>query len=250
MKKLVLKDVSKVFTNDARSITALKDVNILADTSDFISIIGPTGCGKTTLLRMIAGLLPLSSGSISLDGKRIEKLNRSCTLVFQQFSLFPWFSVLGNVSFALEMKGIEKTERRSKSMELLKLVGLEDALKARPYELSGGMQQRVAIARALAYDPEILLMDEPFGSLDERTRNMLQDILLTIWYEKRKTVLFVTHSIDEAIYLADRIVIMASEPGRVIEEIPITLPRPRNRLSPEFTELHVKLRNLLEVHGK
>lgn len=247
MKKLVLKNVSRQFINNSRSTTALKDVNIQAKSSDFISIIGPTGCGKTTLLRLVAGLLPLSSGEISMDGRPVEGLNRNCTLVFQQFSLFPWFNVIGNVAFALEMKGVEKVKRRRMSMELLRLVGLEEVAKAKPYELSGGMQQRVAIARALAYDPEILLMDEPFGSLDERTRNRLQNILLNIWQEKRKTVLFVTHSIDEAIYMADRIVVMASEPGRVIDEIPITLPRPRNRLSEEFTAQHIRLRNLLEV---
>ncbi len=250
MKNLVLNGVSRVFSGeDEREVEALFNLDIKFSAGEFVSIIGPTGCGKTTLLRLISGLEPLTSGQILIDDKLVKGLNRACTLVFQQFSLFPWFSVLGNVTFALEMKGIDKSRQHQEASALLKLVGLEGAAKARPYELSGGMQQRVAIARALAYDPEILLMDEPFGALDEKTRHKLQDVLLDIWQEKRKTILFVTHNIDEAVYLADRIVVMAAEPGRVVKDIPITLPRPRNRLSEEFTELHIRIRNLIEIPG-
>ena len=250
MRKLTIESLCKTFTGEGeREVEALRDVQLTTKEGEFICIIGPTGCGKTTLLRLISGLEPLTSGQILIDDRPVKGLNRDCTLVFQQLSLFPWFSVLGNLTFALEMRGEEKGERYRKAMNLLKLVGLEKAAKARPYELSGGMQQRVAIARALAYDPEILLMDEPFGALDERTRYRLQDVLLDLWQEKKKTILFVTHNIDEAIYLADIIVVMATEPGRVVNEISIALPRPRNRLSAEFTELHIKIRNLIEIPG-
>ncbi|MDP8240159.1 MAG: ABC transporter ATP-binding protein [Candidatus Hatepunaea meridiana] len=248
MKKLILNKVGKVFIGeDERQVDALHDVDMTADAGEFLCIIGPTGCGKTTLLRLIAGLMPYSSGSILLDEKPVEGLNPDCTLVFQQLSLFPWFSVLGNVAFALEMKGLEKNERRNKAIELLNLVGLDGVAKAKPYELSGGMQQRVAIARALAYDPEILLMDEPFGALDEKTRQRLQNVVLDLWREKQKTILFVTHNIDEAIYLADRILVMEADPGRIIGNIPLSLNRPRNRLSQKFIDLHIEIRNLLEI---
>ena len=248
MNRLIIKDLCKIFISEnERHVEALHNLTFTAGTGEFISVIGPTGCGKTTLLRIIAGLEAPTSGNITLDNQTIEGLNRACTLVFQQFSLFPWFSVLGNVTFALEMRGIDKPTRIDHAMELLNLVGLEGTAKAKPYELSGGMQQRVAIARALAFDPEILLMDEPFGALDEKTRQKLQNVLLNIWREKRKTVLFVTHNIDEAIYLADRILVMASEPGRITDDLSIDLLRPRNRISSEFTDLHIKIRNLLEV---
>ena len=248
MNRLILKGVGKTFNGEnSRQVEALRNVDLTAGTGEFISIIGPTGCGKTTLLRLIAGLEPLSAGKIMLDEQAVEGINRACTLVFQQFSLFPWFNVIRNVTFALEMRGVEKPHRQQLAMYFLNLVGLEDAAKAKPYELSGGMQQRVAIARALAYDPDILLMDEPFGALDEKTRQKLQDVLIDLWRDKRKTILFVTHNIDEAIYLADRIIVMAPDPGHVTDNISISLSRPRNRLSAEFTELHIRIRNLLEI---
>jgi len=248
LNKLILDNIGKSFIGeDAREVKALSRVNLLANSGELICIIGPTGCGKTTLLRLISGLEPYNSGRILINDKPVQGLNRDCTLVFQQFSLFPWYSVYGNIAFALEMKGVNKSEWDKKVTELLKLVSLENSAKAKPYELSGGMQQRVAIARALAYDPEILLMDEPFGALDEKTRQKLQNVLLDLWREKRKTILFVTHNIDEAIFLADRIIVMATDPGRVRNDVPVTLTRPRNRLSEEFTELHIKIRNLLEI---
>ncbi len=248
MNRLILEHVGKVFSGEnLREVVALQDIHLSAGAGEFICIIGPTGCGKTTLLRIIAGLESPTSGRIRMDDQPVEGINRSCTLVFQQLSLFPWLNVLENVTFALDSKGNSKTALRQTAMDLLKLVGLDGAAKARPYELSGGMQQRVVIARALAYDPEILLMDEPFGALDERTRQRLQDILLDLWQEKRKTILFVTHNIDEAIYLADRIIVMAIEPGRIVKDFTIALPRPRERLSAEFTELHIEIRNLLEI---
>lgn len=250
MRNLTISNIGKVFlTPPGREVVALQDVSLKVEAGEFIAFIGSTGCGKTTLLRIIAGMEPPTAGEIMLEGIPMDSRAGACTLVFQQYSLFPWLNVLDNVSFPLESKGISKAERRIKARELIELVGLTEAEKAKPYELSGGMQQRVAIARALAYDPEILLMDEPFGALDERTRNRLQTILLEIWNRKRKTILFVTHNIDEAVYLADRVVVMAAEPGRIVEEIAVSLPRPRNRLAEEFTQLHLKLRNIMELHA-
>ncbi|MBU1881416.1 ABC transporter ATP-binding protein, partial [bacterium] len=202
---------------------------------------------KTTLLRIIAGLENASSGEILLDGQPVADLNRISTLIFQQYSLFPWYNVIENITFPMEMKGLRKAERRRRAEELIQLVGLQGTEKAAPYELSGGMQQRVAIARALAHDPEVLLMDEPFGALDERTRHRLQTVLLEIWKRKGKTILFVTHNIDEALFLADRIIVMGTEPGRVVEDWHISLKRPRNRLADDFTQLHLKIRNVLEI---
>ena len=250
MKNLTISNIAKVFlTPPGREVIALKDVRLNVEAGEFLAIIGPTGCGKTTLLRIFAGLEIPDSGEISLDEKPLADFPNACTLVFQQYSLFPWLNALDNVAFPLESKGIRKRERRRRAETLLELVGLKEEAKTKPYELSGGMQQRVAIARALACDPEILLMDEPFGALDERTRNRLQNILLDLWEKKRKTIILVTHNIDEAIYLADRIVVMAAEPGRIVEEVRVNLPRPRNRLAEDFSQLHLKLRNILELHA-
>ena len=247
MNQLTLKGVVKVFsTPPNREIVALRDVSLEVGEGEFLAVIGPTGCGKTTLLRIVAGLEAPTAGRMLMDGSPIFDLHRICTLVFQQYSLFPWLDVQHNVAFPMEMRGLPKRVRLARAKEYIELVGLSGVERAQPYELSGGMQQRVAIARALAHDPEILLMDEPFGALDERTRHRLQDVLLDIWQKKRKTIIFVTHNIDEAIYLADRIVVMATEPGRIVEDLRIALPRPRDRLSDRFTEIHLKIRNIME----
>ncbi len=248
MRNLSIKGIQKqFFTPPDRQIIALDQIYLDVRGGEFISLIGPTGCGKTTLLRIIAGLEIPNSGEILLDGMPVDDLHRISTLVFQQYSLFPWCSVIENVMFPMEMKGIPKDERQNRAEEYIALVGLSGAEKAQPYELSGGMQQRVAIARALAHDPEVLLMDEPFGALDERTRHRLQNALLDIWKKKRKTIIFVTHNIDEAIYLADRIIVMTTEPGRIQEDVLVDLKRPRNRLDESFTDLHLKVRNILET---
>ncbi|MBU0517482.1 ABC transporter ATP-binding protein [bacterium] len=248
MRKLTLNGINKVFlTHPDREVFALDNIDLSINEGEFIALIGPTGCGKTTLLRIIAGLENASSGEILLDGQPVADLNRISTLIFQQYSLFPWYNVIENITFPMEMKGLRKAERRRRAEELIQLVGLQGTEKAAPYELSGGMQQRVAIARALAHDPEVLLMDEPFGALDERTRHRLQTVLLEIWKRKGKTILFVTHNIDEALFLADRIIVMGTEPGRVVEDWHISLKRPRNRLADDFTQLHLKIRNVLEI---
>lgn len=248
MKKLIIDSISKTFNGSAkRKVEALKEISLNLDTGEFIALLGPTGCGKTTLLRIIAGLEKSDHGRIFADDREVSDVADISTLVFQQYSLFPWMNVLENVAFPLEVKKLPPFEIAAIAKEHLKLVGLSGSEKARPYELSGGMQQRVAIARAFAHNPEILLMDEPFGALDEQTRHRLQIVLLDIWEQKKKTIIFVTHNIDEAIFLADRIVVMAADPGRIIEDLRTDLPRPRKHLDDRFTDLHLKIRNLLAV---
>lgn len=239
--------VTKTFFNERREeVVAIDNMNFTAQDSEFLCIVGPTGCGKTTLLRLIAGLERPNSGEITLGGRSVTGLNRETTLVFQQYSLFPWRNVLSNVAFSLEMKHLPRRERHEKALDYIARVGLTGFEKAYPYELSGGMQQRVAIARALAYNPRLLLLDEPFGALDERTRHTLQKELLSIWEQEKKTVIFVTHNIDEAIFLGDRILIMKDRPGLIDTEIIVNFSRPRDRRSNEFIDLHLKIREKLE----
>lgn len=248
MKKLTIDCISKTFNGSSeRRVEALKEIDLSITTGEFIALLGPTGCGKTTFLRIIAGLEKSDRGRIIADGREVPDTAAISTLVFQQYSLFPWMNVLENVAFPLEMKKLPPTDVAAVAQEHLDLVGLSGSEKARPYELSGGMQQRVAIARAFAHNAEILLMDEPFGALDEQTRHRLQKILLNIWEQKKKTIIFVTHNIDEAIFLADRIVVMAADPGRVVQDLRTDISRPRNRLDDRFTDLHLKIRNLLAV---
>ncbi len=239
--------VKKVYHGERKEeVIALADMSFDCKDQEFLCILGPTGCGKTTLLRLIAGLEKTTSGRVILDNKTVDGLSSETTLVFQQYSLFPWTNVLNNVSFSLEMKDIARKVRYEKAKHYIDLVGLTGFEKAYPYELSGGMQQRVAIARALAHDPRLLLLDEPFGALDERTRHRLQEELLSIWQEEKKTVIFVTHNIDEAIFLASRILIMRDRPGRIDNDIKIDLPRPRDRRSKDFVRIHIKIREILE----
>lgn len=245
---LNVSNVRKTFFNERREeIVALDDMNFTCREGEFLSIVGPTGCGKTTLLRLIAGLERPDSGQISLGSSAVTGLNRETTMVFQQYSLFPWRNVLNNVGFSLEMKHIPRSQRREQARHYIARVGLTGFEKAYPYELSGGMQQRVAIARALAHNPRLLLLDEPFGALDERTRHILQQELLAIWEQERKTVVFVTHNIDEAIFLADRVLVMRDRPGAIEKEIPVSFPRPRDRRSANFIDLHIKIREIFEA---
>lgn len=220
---------------------ALQDINLSIRDHEFVCFIGPSGCGKTTLLRIIAGLDDPSSGSVYLDGDLIMGPGPERGMVFQEYSLFPWRTVIDNIAFGLELKGVNKKERLERSKQYLKMVGLERFSDRYPHELSGGMKQRVAIARALVNDPKALLMDEPFGALDAQTRNIMQSELLRIWEEERSTVVFVTHSVDEAIYLADRIVIMSARPGRIKDVISIDIPRPRVRTSTEVNGIRDRI---------
>jgi NitT/TauT family transport system ATP-binding protein len=240
---LRLRNVTKIFEAENGEREALEDINLVVKPAEFLCIVGPSGCGKTTLLRMIAGLDYPSSGEIILDGNQVTGPSPDRGMVFQEFSLFPWKTVLKNVEFGLEI--LEVPERQQIAEEYIELVGLQGFEQSYPYELSGGMKQRVAIARALATNPAILLMDEPFGSVDAQTRNILQEELLEIWARTKKTILFVTHSVDEAVYLGDRILVISTRPGRIIECMQVTLPRPRKRTSIEANELRERLLILL-----
>lgn len=238
MGDLVIQDLCQSFTrDDGSTLMAIENLNLTVRDKEFVCILGPSGCGKTTLLRMIAGLDAAGSGKILLDGELITGPNPKVGIVFQEYSLFPWRNMLDNVAFGLEMRGIGRVERSRLAEQYLELVGLAQFAQSYPSELSGGMRQRVAVARALALDPVVLLMDEPFGALDAQTRNMLQHELLGIWEKTKKTIVFITHSVDEAVFLADRIIVLTPRPGRVCETIPLELPRPRDRTSIEFAKL-------------
>ncbi|MDD1706635.1 MAG: ABC transporter ATP-binding protein [Methanoregulaceae archaeon] len=226
-------------------IQALSDITLSVGDKEFVSVLGPSGCGKTTLLRIIAGLESVTSGSIEIDGETISSPNPKMVMIFQEYSLYPWRTIFDNVKFGLELQNNVMQSAREVAMEYLHLVGLDEFASRFPYELSGGMRQRVAVARALAIEPEILLMDEPFGALDAQTRNLLQKELLEIWEKTKKTIIFVTHSVDEAVFLADRLVVLTPRPGRVCEIIPIDFNRPRDRTSAEFAQLRRKVLDLI-----
>jgi NitT/TauT family transport system ATP-binding protein len=223
-----IRGLSKTFAGRSAPVRALDDVSLTIQDNEFITVVGPSGCGKTTLLRIVAGLVPWDSGEVLVQGKSVSGPGPERSMVFQSFALLPWSSVLANVAFGLELRGVPKREREEKARELIDLVGLSGFAGAMPFELSGGMQQRVGLARALAVDPQILLMDEPFSAVDEQTRRLLQEELLRIWEARRTTVIFVTHSIDEAVMMADRVILMGARPGRIREIIPVPLSRPRS----------------------
>ena len=229
MGRLVLSSVSKKFNN----FQALLDVNFEVEDGEFVCLLGPSGCGKTTVLRLVAGLVAPDDGIISLDGKKINGVNKECGFVFQEYALFPWRTVKENIEFGPQVKGMTKTECESISKHYIDLVGLNGFENHYPNELSGGMKQRVGIARAYANNPKLLLMDEPFGALDAQTRNLMQGELLRIWETEHISVLFVTHSVDEAVYLGDRVVVMSARPGKVKDIFDVKLTRPRIRTSPE-----------------
>ncbi len=241
-----IRDLSKVFTTRKRRVVAVEGMDLTVDDAEFVCLLGPSGCGKTTVLRIVAGLEPATGGEVAVHGKRVTGAGPERGMVFQEFALFPWRTVRRNIEFGLEMRNVPERERHVTSSRLIDLVGLEGFEDAHPDELSGGMRQRVGIARALANDPSVLLMDEPFGSLDAQTRNMMQKELLRIWSATRKTVLFVTHSVDEAVFLADRIVVMTARPGKVRESIQVSLPRPRDRTSAEFISVRGRVLNELD----
>ncbi|NLX49018.1 MAG: ABC transporter ATP-binding protein [Methanospirillum sp.] len=230
--KLVVEGVSKEYVgNNGEPVVALKGISLEVPEGEFVCILGPSGCGKTTLLRIIAGLERPTEGRVLVDGEEVDGPTPRLGMIFQDYSLFPWRRVIDNISFGLELAGVEKADRAATAREYLDLVGLGGFASAYPYELSGGMRQRVAVARALATNPAVVLMDEPFGALDAQTRNAMQREILEIWEKTRKTVLFVTHSVDEAVFLADRIVVLTARPGRIREVATFSEPRPRNRTS-------------------
>ena len=242
--KVVVDGVGKRFQGN-QTVQALEDVSFEVDDGEFVCVVGPSGCGKTTLFRIIAGLETATDGEVRLAGKPVVGPGTDRGMVFQEYGLFPWRTVAGNVAFGLEQQGLSAAERADRIEEMLELVGLTEFADAYPKELSGGMKQRVGIARALAVDPETLLMDEPFGSVDAQTRGMLHDELLSVWAETGKTVLFVTHDVDEAVTLADRIVVMAPSPGRVQEIVDVGLERPRQRTDETFAERVEYVRGLI-----
>src|SRR5919201_59043 len=242
MPHIEVRDVSLVYDTPAGRVAGVQKANFTIELSEFLCIVGPSGCGKSTLLNLIAGFLTPTGGEIRIDGKVVTGHGMDRGVVFQDFAqLFPWRTALGNVAFGLEMKGMGKEERARIALNQLKLVKLETFAHAYPHHLSGGMQQRVAIARALAYNPSVLLMDEPFAALDALTRDEMQRLLADVWRETRKTVIYVTHNVAEAVYLADRVVVMTPHPGTVKTELPIRLPRPRDPLSVEFLDYQKSL---------
>ncbi|MCS0611834.1 ABC transporter ATP-binding protein [Massilia kyonggiensis] len=238
---IVIDNVSKVFDGDGRRMVALQDISLEIPHGQFVCLLGPSGCGKSTLLNAIAGFAPPTSGRVLADGVPVAGPGPERGMVFQEYALFPWMTVEQNVGFGLEIKGMPRAQIAARVGELLKLLSLEDFAKRYPKDLSGGMRQRVAIARVLALDSPIMLMDEPFGALDALTRRNLQDELLRLWAELKKTVIFVTHSIEEAIYLADRIVVMTYRPGTIKRDILVDLPRLRDPAAPEFNALKREL---------
>jgi ABC-type nitrate/sulfonate/bicarbonate transport system ATPase subunit len=244
---LEVNEVDKIWQGRAGAIVALQNVSFTVAPSEFVCLLGPSGCGKSTLLEIVAGLLQPSSGHVLMDGKEVREASPERGMVFQAHALFPWRTARENVEFGLEMRRVDRAERRRIARQLLALVGLNSFEDALPRELSGGMCQRVAVARALANSPKLLLMDEPFGALDAQTREELQREVVRIWEETRTTVIFVTHSVQEAVILADRIVVMTRRPGRIQTQIPNRLARPRDVTSPEFGTMMRQVYQALEA---
>jgi len=243
-----IRGLNKTFITDARTVEAVKDVNLDIKDSEFLCVVGHSGCGKTTILNILGGFLRPTSGEILIDDKPIQNVitadDVSIGVVFQEYALFPWRTAIGNVEFGLAMHGLGKRDRRTKALEFLRLVHLEEFADVYPHELSGGMRQRVAVARAMAYEPALLLMDEPFGALDAQTRERLQTLTENVWIRTRKTIFYVTHNLSEAVYLADRIVVMRPRPGRIHEIVEVNLARPRDSFDPKFIDL---LRHVTEA---
>ena len=246
--RVSIEQLSVVFSSRGRDIQAVQDVNIVIEPGQFICLLGPSGCGKSTLLNCLAGFVKPSLGSVSVDDELITGPGPDRGMVFQQHALYPWKTVLQNISFGPEVTGRGHSSPKSTAMTFLKMVGLSQYADYYPHELSGGMQQRVGIARALANYPRLLLMDEPFGALDSQTRLMMQENLLNLWRELSITVVFVTHDVDEAVFLSDRILVMGSNPGRVVCDLSVDLPRPRSTettITHEFLELRKQCLDLI-----
>ncbi|KPL80753.1 ABC transporter ATP-binding protein [Levilinea saccharolytica] len=237
------------FTGEHGEVQALEDIDFSVEPGEFITVLGPSGCGKSTLIRSIAGFQKPEKGRILVGEREVSDPGPDRLMVFQEFDqLFPWRTVLGNLTYALKVKGVAKAEREETARRFIRMVGLEGFEKAFPHQLSGGMKQRGAIARSLALNPEILLMDEPFGSLDAQTRAILQAELVRIWQDVGSTIIFITHNIQEAILLGDRVIVMGTRPGTIKKIVPVPLPRPRLPETPEFMALWHELYSQLEVH--
>lgn len=244
MEKIIIKDIGHIYKQQSKNknhIKILEGINLEIEPGQFVSIVGPSGCGKSTLLNIIGGLIKPTSGSVYIGENRVTGPGKDRGVIFQGYALLPWRSVLSNVELGLEINQVPKKIRTEMAREFLNLVGLSAFEKYYPSQLSGGMKQRVAIARALVYDPKILLMDEPFSALDAQTREILQTELLGIWSKTKKTIIFITHSVDEAVFLSDKVLVMGSHPGRIISEIPINLPYPRNRSLDKFQQIREQI---------
>ncbi len=247
-----IRDVTKTYGTPTGGVLALDTFSLDIAAGEFVAIVGPSGCGKSTLLRLVAGLVPVSSGSISVFGQKIAGPLHDVGIVFQQPILLDWRTVLGNVLFQIDMRGLDVRKFEPRARDLLKQVGLTDFADKRPYELSGGMKQRTAIARALVHEPPLLMMDEPFGALDALTREQMRLDLEHLWMDTRKTVIFITHSIDEAVLLADRVVVMSPRPGRIERIIDVGMPRPRGfdgRKHPRFLEINDAITEIFLARG-
>jgi NitT/TauT family transport system ATP-binding protein len=244
--RVLVDGIGRRYDTPQGSVQALQDVTFDVSAGEFVCIVGPSGSGKTTLFRIIAGLEPATAGTVYLGGDPVEGPGPELGLVFQEYHLFPWRTVSGNVGFGLEKQGVNSERRQQRVDELLELVGLDGFADSYPRDLSGGMKQRVALARALAVNPDLLLMDEPFGAVDAQTKRMLQDKLLDIWSETGKTILFVTHDVEEAVKLADQVIVMASEPGRIREIVEVDMDRPRSRSDAEFGDYYERILGLIQ----
>lgn len=245
---LKIEGLSKSFSRQGKTITALEGFNLDVDEGEFVAIVGPSGCGKSTFLHIFGGFEAKNAGRMMLDGAEVSGPGIDRGMLFQEYALYPWRTVMGNVLWPLEAQGVEKAKRLEIASKYVSLVGLNDFTSHYPNELSGGMKQRVALARLLALNPRVLLMDEPFGALDAQNREFLQEELERIWEQTRKTVLFVTHDIDEAIYLSDRVIVFTARPGRIKSDIRINLPRPRSieiKKSPEYIQYRNMIWDLL-----
>lgn len=249
--KLEISGLTKTYTGALAddTIQVLNRIDCTVEKGQFFTLVGPSGCGKTTLLRMIAGLEAITSGDILLNGERLNGPNEKVGLVFQEYALFPWRKLLENIEVGLEIKGVSAGIRRTQAMTYVKAFGLQGFENRYPKELSGGMKQRVAIARALIANPQVVLMDEPFGSLDSQTRDRMQNFLLKIWGERNDTILFVTHNVDEAVYLSDRIAVMSPRPSRILKIFDLDLERPRDRTSTEANQLRREILEVLDLTG-
>ncbi|HWG64914.1 MAG TPA: ABC transporter ATP-binding protein [Streptosporangiaceae bacterium] len=245
---LEVRSVSKTFQGAERTVCALDRLSLDVRSGEFISLVGTSGCGKTTLLRIIDGLDGADAGEIYLDGKRLDGVSQEMAYVFQDINLLPWRSVIDNVALGLEVRRVGKAERRKKAMEVLEMVGLAPVAEVAPYTLSGGMQQRVGVARALAVGPKVLLMDEPFGQLDNFTREALQVEIANLWAKLGTTIVFVTHDVDEAIFLSDRIGLFQPDPGRLTEIVDVDLPRPRADYDVRADRRAIELRSYITDH--